>query len=696
MTYSFEEAGRAYSDAREAASQNVAQLENLLASIANDRDEHDAQIENELSSQRAHLESMLRSWQGVGDSLIFGALELTSGSTIFVGPKGIRNKDGEQIVTDWRAAVARVFYQATVSNPQGVVRRAQVFVDNDSVTLGETEWLRVGEASAQLSTPGGTPARPKRDNGMSSVVETLHAEQDAIIRASASDSLLIDGAPGTGKTVVGLHRLAYLLYENMAMARAGVLTLGPSEAYSTFVRNVLPSLGESGAPVVTMDSLLPKPEFAFDELGLEVPLYSVDHAKEFFARLDSELWDEVRRRLQGGLEINIGGDLIAIPSRRIVELFQVARSSGRPYNAARHDLFAMIVEDLARLLSVRIEEIEAEFDTELAAQLSHDALDSGVDEDLQSLFGVGYDQVDMSAQASAHIEVVRAQWLAVLPSEPALLAMLDDVWPVREASDVLLKVLTAQLDGNANLDNHKSRPVRSSVSERHVRAALDEVRARVDGFGGKRFGHIFVDEAQDLAPIEWHAIRRRVAGASITAAGDVVQSISADMQAWPSESSYYGGLNLQKRTLSVIHRGTEEIARASRCLRERIVGYKVPFQLAVPKGSPVAMERVSAGRFTAAVEMHYLRLGQDACVLLAGESSPELDLVLAKDGSPVRSAMSAKGLEFADVLVVVPDTFDRTDRDHLRQLYVALTRATASATIVTVESALDDLDFVPS
>ena len=214
-----------------------------------------AQGWTEREALSAHLGEMAARLEGVEERLVFGRLDMVDQSVRHVGRLSLSHEDGTPLLVDWRAPAARPFYQATSAEPDGVVRRRHISTRDRRVTGLEDELLDASNASGlELQGEGALmhALSEARDGRMGDIVATIQSEQDRIIRASDKGLMVVQGGPGTGKTAVALHRIAYLLYAHRErLERSGVLLVGPSRLFLRYIEQVLPSLGETGVVSVT-------------------------------------------------------------------------------------------------------------------------------------------------------------------------------------------------------------------------------------------------------------------------------------------------------------------------------------------------------------------------------------------------------------------------------------------------------------
>ena len=319
------------------------------------------QSRGERDAYAAHYAGLVASLEGVEDRLVFGRMDLApdaagAGGRHYVGRAGLQDSRRREVVLDWRAPLARAFYQATASNPMGLVRRRHIDTRRRRVIGLEDEVVDVrslregGPAGARAAAEGlqGEGAliaamSAARHGRMGDIVATIQAEQDRVVTSGTRGVLVVQGGPGTGKTAVALHRVAYLFYsERTRLERSGVLLVGPSRTFLRYVEQVLPSLGETGVVSTTIADLVP----GVRARGVEDP-----RVHEIKGRA---LWAEVLRRAVRGLQrvpdgprpIVVEGTALELRPADVREAVNRARRSGRPHNLARETFVLWLLERL--------------------------------------------------------------------------------------------------------------------------------------------------------------------------------------------------------------------------------------------------------------------------------------------------------------------------------------------------------------
>jgi DNA helicase IV len=662
--------------------------------------------------------------------LCFGRLDHTDGATTYIGRIGLTDPgDGESALLDWRAPAARPFYCATLATPLGVTRRRHFEIagraPDERVVAFHDDVLDREVDSGSASDPALLAAlRAPRGSAMRDIVTTIQAEQDAIIRLPLPGAVVIEGGPGTGKTAVALHRVAYLLYTHREkLARSGVLVVGPSAGFIRYVGGVLPALGESAVVFTTPGRL------AHGVVATAVDPDEVARTKGGLAMLEvlrRAVAD--RQELPGSpIPIELEDVTVRIDRATAAEARRRARATGLPHNTARTTfrdaLGGLLVDqglerlnqdladppELVELLrGLDIPEIEPAGAAEVAAGMRaelredlranpdfHAAVERlwpalTPEQTLAGLYasrerlasaGEGIDGVDGLHRpegadwtvADAPLLDELAELLGPPPAGPPAAAGEPDG---RYAGEVL-SILEAADREIAGEDPDELRPTdfvtADVLAARQVPEHLASVAERAAADRDWRYGHLVVDEAQELSAMDWHVLLRRCPSRSITAVGDLAQrSAPAGAQAWADVLGPHLGSRWTYRTLTVNYRTPAEImALAGTVLADfapdrrppesvRATGEE-PWQRTVPAAGLAAEARE-------AVEAEAARLGRGTLAVIAADREG-----LAGLPAEVHTPTSAKGLEFDVVVIVDPE---RIRAHNPADLYVAMTRAT--------------------
>jgi DNA helicase IV len=668
--------------------------------------------------------------------LCFGRIESADGERQYIGRIALADDDHEPVLTDWRASAAEPFYRATPAAPGGVVGRRHlrskgrtvVDFDDDAFGLNALEGRDSSELSGETALLASLTV--SRTGRMGDIVSTIQAEQDRVIRSELGGVLVVQGGPGTGKTVVALHRAAYLLYTHRdRLAKRGVLVIGPNTTFLRYIDQVLPALGESEVVLSSIGALYP----GVTATGAETPEAAAVKGDARMARVLAAALDALRQLPETSWTITVGRsspyqEELRIGRALCERAHAAAHRTGEPHNLARPDL----VERLSSELALRIaRDRGGDMDLDEVANLA-DAL---VDEPefqaaadrlwplltpeqlLTTLFG----SPELLARAMPDFtEAQRAALLRANPGQEATAWTSADVPLLDEAAELLgplpgstdsrradaaaeareLEFAKLVLDdfGVGLVEMDAEMLARQYRGEETLRPLAE--RAAEDRTWG--FGHVIVDEAQELSPMEWRLLTRRCPGRSMTIVGDLAQTgAPAGLSSWGEALDEYTAgrwrtveLTVNYRTPAEIMRITEGVLRAvdpalTAPSAVRSGGIR-PWSLRIPEDDRGAALCAAAAKEIAALDDSRMAVihAPTFPVGLIGQLAG-LDGVAVADGpsaldSPVvlMTAAQAKGLEFDAVLVVEPTEMLAAHSRGVNDLYVALTRATKSLGVI--------------
>ncbi|MEV0890150.1 AAA family ATPase [Promicromonospora sp. NPDC050262] len=617
--------------------------------------------------------------------LFFGRIDLAAGETFHIGRRHVSDPDGEPMVVDWRAPVSTPFYRATAKEPMGITARRRYGFARGHLTAFEDESLtRAGlggqggqgdDGAAHSEILEAEIERP-RSGPMRDIVATIQPEQDVIVRMPLERTLVVQGAPGTGKTAVGLHRAAYLLYAHRdQLTRRGVLVVGPNKSFLRYIRDVLPALGEIHATQATIEEIV----------SGHAPVRATDPADVATLKGDGRMAEVLRRAVwshvgtpEETLVLPRGSFRWRVPAYEAREAVEQVMGRGVPYALGA----AQLRHALAHRVLVQIEE-------------TGDALDDKA--------------WDVLARTKPVRDYAAAVWPAVDPRKLLFRLFSDPEFLAGCAQDVLTDAEQALLTW--------ARPPRTAGSARWTTAdlvLLDEIADLLDRTTS--VAHIVVDEAQDLSAMMLRSLGRRAATGSLTVLGDLAQATTpwaardwADVLRHLAKPDGYveqltagfrvpaDVIELAARLLPSIAPGLEPptaVRRARGRLRftaepldDVLVGVGIAdlegsVGLIVPDAAvPDVRETLAAVGLTFAVVGEQ----EDATPAAGGgdhaepDDSSEFDVHL--DLVP---ASLAKGLEFDHVLLHDPAAIVAAEPNHatgLRRLYVCLTRAVTSLVV---------------
>ncbi|MEV7093789.1 RNA polymerase recycling motor ATPase HelR [Amycolatopsis sp. NPDC051045] len=634
------------------------------------------------------------------NGLCFGRLDAVSGETSYIGRVGLfdAENDYEPFLLDWRAPAARPFYVATAATPENMRRRRQFH------TMGR----RVLDFSDEvLGRPGGTErgdaallaaVNAPRGEGMRDIVATIQAEQDEIIRLGHAGVLVVEGGPGTGKTAVALHRVAYLLYTRRErMARSGVLVVGPSPLFLEHIGRVLPSLGESDVVFLTTGDLVPGLRVTAEDAPEVARIKGSPKILDVLAAAVAD-----RQQVPGEpVPVELGDVTVALDADLAAEARLEARRSGRPHNEVRAVFREHAVALVAERVVAKIGEgwlaredrgLWADLRADVLDELAeHEALDAALDAlwpylTPETVLAPLYTSRRRLAAAGADPALLRADGTAWTVSDVPLLDELVDLLGRDDAAEraaarrraeeeaeyasgvmELMKLDREELDEDVQLVAENlldAEDLAGRFAERDTRDLAERAAADRDW----TYGHVVVDEAQELSEMDWRVLMRRCPSRSFTIVGDLAQRRSAaGATAWAPVLAPYVGDRWLYRELTVNYRTPAEIMTVAGTLLTRFAPDARPPESVRAAGVRPWSRRVTDDELPDAIE--------DFVRDEAGREGTSV--VIGPPGVPGTIPPSAtKGLEFDAVLVVEPERILAAGPRGAAELYVALTRAT--------------------
>ena len=704
-----------------------AQTAERLASVRREGPSGSPQNRSERDAFATLYEDRLAQLEGVEARLTFGRLDLADGNQRYVGRIGLTDDEHTSLLTDWRAPAAQAFYRATAARPDGVVRRRHLITRGREVTGLEDEVLdldRIDEDDTRtLSGEGALLAALSagRTGRMGDIVATIQAEQDAIIRAPLSGALVVQGGPGTGKTAVALHRAAYLLYAHRRLLeRSGVLLLGPSRTFLRYIDQVLPSLGETGVVTATVAELLP----GVSATGVESDeVARIKGDRRMAAVVAAAV--RVRQRVPAvDQDVRLDGHELTIRRADVVEAIAKARRSGRPHNLAR---IVFVREMLSRLAQQYIVELGSPVAPEDRAEILEDlrstrqiriALNlAWMPLTPQKLLEDLWAKPTRLAEAAPSLSTTDRRRLVRAPGSPWTAA---DVPLLDEAAELLGEddqVARAQegLDARRRADELSyARQVLSSSGAGNGMVNAEMLANRFAETGPRlttaeraasdrawTYGHVVIDEAQELSAMAWRMVLRRCPTRSLTIVGDVAQTATtAGARTWAQAldpvmrgSWALTELTVNYRTPAEVADTAMDVARAAglplgtltsaRSVPGSLQAHRATDVLAATTGAALtALASLPSDATTGrvAVLVPEALLDEVSTALRASPAGPSMSQ--GATGSlearlAVTGPRAAKGLEFDVVVLVEPTRMTPAD------LYVAMTRPTQALHVVT-------------
>jgi DNA helicase IV len=592
--------------------------------------------------------------------LFFGRLDFNAtdeehaNQRYHVGRRHVTDEAGEPMVLDWRAPISRTFYQASARDPQGVaVRRRFGFVRGE-LTSFEDEHLDRGEELGTASRILTDEIERPRVGPMRDIVATIQPEQDELVRADLDESICVQGAPGTGKTAVGLHRAAYLLYlHRERLRRSGVLIVGPNTAFLHYIAAVLPALGEIEVQQSTVDDLVARqPVRAVDTPAAA----EVKQSVAFSVVLARALHTKIRKPLDS-MTVSDGSYRWRVSVDALRRIVDEVRREAPPYGIGRERVQARVVSLLQRQSEARRGDSPGE------------------------------------------------TWLRRMGKVQPVAQFLDHVWPAVTAEQLVWELLSdpealaAAADGVLTDEQQRavlwSKPAKSPKSVRWSNAdtvLIDEAAGLIDRLPS--YGHVVVDEAQDLSPMQARAIARRSEHGSITLLGDLAQGTAPwAARDWRSTLEHLGKPDARIVPLTTGFRvPAAVVALANRLLPA--LGVDVPEArslrsdgaLSVRTTGNVLKETVDAVRDALAFDGSIGVIVAEPAVAGVADAlrAAGVEVAGAEDDARVTvlPATLAKGLEYDHVVVVEPAEIVEAEARGLNRLFVVLTRAVSRLDVI--------------
>jgi DNA helicase IV len=614
--------------------------------------------------------------------LCFGRIDRADGSSLHIGRTGLSDGD-DQLLVDWRADAARPFYAATAAHPMGLHRRRHLRLEDRKVTRVSDEILDGAEPGPDDVVGDGPLLEAigaRRTGRMRDVVSTLQAEQDVIIRSAHRGVTGVEGGPGTGKTVVALHRAAYVL-AGFEEARAdGVLVLGPNSRFLDYIADVLPSLGENDVAMTTADRLVA------DALGVSDAAAAGHDLRRVAGdvRLADEMAAIVRRHQapSGTLTVLVDGDPATLDEHALAEARATAAGAGLPHNQARALFKDLVVDFVADEVQARARVMLAKLDEDIEVLTGGVDVDKAAEGDLARL-GFAPDDGGTFGHAAAVAELDPGALRAELTEDLALERAVEAAWPRLEPDDLVLDLL----DGHPELAVAGTPEGDGTWTAAHL-PLLDEAEHLLNGPPARSYGHVVVDEAQELTPMQWRSVLRRCPGRSMTVVGDLAQAGPATgASSWADALGSDLAKRADVRTLTVCYRTTAEVLAAAAPLLARIAPHQAPSR-AVRHGDEPRRLTADGDLAAAVVEevAQELANGDLVAVVAADDAAhglAEALLAAELDGAArVVPVSQVRGLEFDAVVVADPEGIRHARPGGERDLYVALTRPTRRLVIV--------------
>jgi DNA helicase IV len=672
----------------------IAHLESRIRDLSH---QQSTGTEQDLLEKQAMYDSLAQQLTGASAArtrLCFGRIDYQDGAVYHIGRVGLRDDNGDPILLDWRAPQSAGFYQATTVEPMGLRRRRRIIAKGRTVTHVEDEDLTNPTAVASQAAADAVEA--PRDGRMGDIIATIAADQDRIVRSPLNQLTVVQGGPGTGKTVVALHRAAWLLYTfRDRLAKDGVLVVGPSTTFLKYIDQVLPSLGETDVVLLTPGQLYPglsttapdRPEVAAIK-GDVVMAHVVANAVSARVRIPQE---DVVVTLEDGSRVGITAAQLA-DARASLPRHGTFHSNREPF-------LRRVLDVMARGRAV--ERREDSSDPDIRQDIVNDLVDDAHLRRVLNLMWlpttpeqlIGRLLSDGETMALAADGLLTRAQQRVLLREKGTPWTVDDVPLLDEAADRLGRferpVRTAAI---SDQDEYRELVVEDPSARRTLTTTVAE-RAMSDR--SWIYGHVVVDEAQELSRMAWRALARRCSRKSMTIVGDLNQTTHpAGARDW-DEALGWARERIDLHTLTVTYRITRQTAVTATEQLTR-AGGRAPDLKPIRDGAPTEVLTCSHAELISTI---LNRVGQDVGrvgVVVPDATASEWMSLLAAAApafgvgddaldSPVAvlTARDTKGLEFDHVYVVDPARLS-SQGTRGSDIYVACTRATQTLHLVTV------------
>ncbi len=688
---------------------------------------HSARLERDV---RIHVTERRLAELRVGDApLCFGRTDHDDGERLYIGRMAVSDDTNDALIVDWRAPAAEPFYRATGRHPMGLTRRRHfalrgrrlVGIDDELLDTDHDRGnglVLVGEG-ALLAT-----LERSRTGHMGDIVATIQAEQDEVIRADLPGILVVEGGPGSGKTAVALHRAAYVLYTHrFPLERAGVLLLGPNRIFLRYIEDVLPSLGEHTVVFATPSGLRPASRVG----GVDPPATARVKGDARMIDVVARAVTQRQQALGEPVEISYGRYRLTVSVTDSARLVSRARRRSATHNERRVALERLLLRHLVDQLASRgaavSDETRADLEESLRAEPAFVAAANAIwpaltPEALLHRFLASPALIERAGRGLLGADECQALY------RPASPRTADVDWT---DADVALLDEAAQGLGERPLPRIRGKGVDHDDTSEAIERALDDagtfdpqmradLRRRLEtealesevdvpDLATRTFGHVLVDEAQDLSPMQWRMIARRCPSGSMTIVGDLGQATGPTApNDWDEVVAQLPRRrDLRVATLTVNYRTPAEVMEiAARVLAEAAPDIVAPVAVRRAGIDPV-FSRVEPDDVTGATvratlaEVAEVGAGKVALVApaallggLAGALGPDLartgtDAAVLDAKVAVLAPEMAKGLEFDSVVVVEPAQVVAESAQGLRALYVALTRTTRRLRVISSE-----------
>ncbi|MEU5695666.1 AAA family ATPase [Actinosynnema sp. NPDC020468] len=685
------------------------------------------QMRSERDTSVAMYSDQLAQYSAVENGLCFGRLDFHTDDRFYIGRIGLFDEDREYepLLMDWRAPAARPFYLATAAAPEGVRRRRHLRTKQRKVVGFDDEVLDINSVDPSRRSEGLTgeatllaAVNASRTGQMGDIVATIQAEQDRIIRTELNGVVVVQGGPGTGKTAVALHRAAYLLYTHRRqLAKRGVLVVGPNTTFLRYIGQVLPSLGETGVLLSTVGELFP----GLVATGRESADAAAVKGRIGMADVVAHAVKD-RQEAPALVEVPFEQDVLKLDRRAISAARGRARRTRRPHNEARRTFQREIVSTLAGQVVARLGRhlVDAADIDDIRRELRED---EAVREVVERLWPVLTPERLLEDLFSSPKRIAKAapkltaeeRALLVRPRgaawTPADVPLLDEAAELlgeddteakaraerqrRQAIDYaqgVLDILDLEDDADPDLLMAGDLVDAYRLAERHGAERYETAAERAAADRTWTFGHVIVDEAQELSAMAWRTLMRRCPSKSMTVVGDIAQTGDiGGASSWADVLSPYVMDRWKLTELTVNYRTPSEIMAVAADVLASVDPDLVPPTSVRDSGFAPWARRVDsvAAALPGLVAAEVAAIGDGKLAVIVPAAEVDGLRVAVPEGADdldaqvvVLGVTDAKGLEFDAVLVVEPAAILAESPKGASDLYVALTRATQRLGVV--------------
>ncbi|AXR73742.1 MULTISPECIES: HelD family protein [Auritidibacter] len=702
------------------------------------------QNQSERDAFATQYEDRIAQLDAVEDRLVFGRLDTENEDPRYIGRIGLSSADHSRLLIDWRAPESAAFYQATAQNRGTVQRRRHLLMSRRRVVGFDDDVLDadlVDEDIQYRSSALLSAVTARRTGRMGDIVATIQAEQDEIIRSPLSGVLVVQGGPGTGKTAVALHRAAYLLYTHrQRLESSGVLLVGPSEAFMNYIDQVLPSLGENGVVMSSLAELYPGLK-AVAETSRDVARIK---GRAVMADVMRHAVQARQRRITTPRELKVETITLTLTPQVVDAALKKARHSGLAHNQAREVFVNEVVDALSDQM---IAELAAGSAGKNEADRSYVPTEIRQSVDVRRILNMCWMPLSPEKVLDELLSTPRLLVdAAYMLDNHELLALLREPHAPFTVSDVPLLDELAELLGAVDAATRAVQRAEQRQYERdlaNAEATLENVHQSLEDLGvdgvvtaealarsqgpqhvrrsaaehaitdrGWTYGHVIVDEGQELTPMQWRVLFRRCPIKSFTIVGDIAQSSNADTTTWRQRLEPFADQATREMELSVNYRTPATIADlAAEVATRHGANISTPKALRAGEDRP-RIDVVGVGDRDRHLHEVINRLATDLPAALIAVVVPEAlidttgqnlssafperiwwgqglrhdrDLVLV-------TAYESKGLEYDAVVIVEPQQIVAEAEGSIGDLYVAMTRATQILRMITT----DDPEELPA